>query len=272
MASCSTDSATTDVRVIGVDLAWSSGRTGLCLAEDGHVRESISAVSDEAVRGWIRERMGDDVLLAIDAPLSVINPTGRRPCEGALGSAYWHEQAGPHPANLGLRAFRAGVRGARLANDLGLSIDPAALACRPLHVAIEVYPHPALVCLCELDVSLKYKRRGHLEARRREFGVLLDCLRSFAHRDPPLDVESASRWRVLAGAIDEARGHGALDAVEDELDAMVCAYVGLYHMQHRGRTSLTVGDARNGYIVTPVCPRHERLIRNAAAARGVPID
>lgn len=260
------------MRVIGIDLAWSTGRTGVCLAEDGHVRESASMVSDEAVRGWVREHMGDEVLVAIDAPLSVINPAGRRPCEGVLGSAYWREQAGPHPANLGLRAFRTGARGARLASDLGLSIDPAALADRPRRVAIEVYPHPALVCLCQLEVTLKYKRRGPLEARRHEFGTLLDCLRSFVDRDPPLDVERAPRWTALAQAIDDARGHGALDAVEDELDAMVCAYVGLYHAQHRGRTSRTVGDARNGYIVTPVCPRHDRLIRSAAAARGVPID
>jgi predicted RNase H-like nuclease len=260
------------VRVIGVDLAWSTGRTGLCLAHDGQVGASFSVESDQAVCDSIREWMVGDVLVAIDAPLSVINPTGRRPCENVLSSAYWREQAGPHPANLGLPAFRAGVRGAWLARTLGLSIDPGALAGRPRRAAIEVYPHPALVCLCDLPVTLKYKRHGHLERRRREFRALLGCLRSFAGREPALDVERGPRWKLLGQAVDDAGGHRALDMVEDELDAMVCAYVGLYHAQHAGRASLTVGDPRNGYIITPVCLKHDRLIRDAAAARGVPIS
>jgi predicted RNase H-like nuclease len=32
-----------------------------------------------------------------------------------------------------------------------------------------------------------------------------------------------------------------------------------------------IGDGRRGYIVTPVTPRHAALIRERAAARGVPV-
>jgi predicted RNase H-like nuclease len=239
---------------------------------DGRVQDSAAVTSDEAIRRWVQERWAPEVLLAIDAPLIVVNRDRRRPCENVLGSAYWREQAGPHPANLSLPAFRAGVRGLALARDLGLSVDPEALGCRPLRAAIEVYPHPALVCLYDLPRTLKYKKRTALATRRAEFEALLACLRGFARLEPALDVTTAPRWPLLEDGVRGATSHAALEALEDELDGFVCAYVGLHHLARRGRGSLTVGDARHGYIVIPTCERHERLIRAAATARGVPVD
>lgn len=257
--------------MIGVDLAWSRGRSGLCAVAEGRVLDSASVASDEAIRRWVQERWTAEVLLAVDAPLIVVNQDRRRPCENVLGSAYWREQAGPHPANLSLPAFRAGVRGFLLARDLGLAVDPAALGRRPLRAAIEVYPHPALVCLFDLPRILKYKRRIDLAQRQREFEALLACLRGFADLEPALDVTTAPRWPLLEEGIRQASSHAALDALEDELDGFVCAYVGLHHLAHRGRGSLTVGDAHHGYIVIPTCARHEQLVRLAATARGIPV-
>jgi predicted RNase H-like nuclease len=54
-----------------------------------------------------------------------------------------------------------------------------------------------------------------------------------------------------------------LDRVEDELDAFVCAYIGLYHAVHGVPRSVVVGDISTGYIVVPVAgaqrdaPLHE---------------
>jgi predicted RNase H-like nuclease len=58
-----------------------------------------------------------------------------------------------------LPSFRAGVRGGRIARELGLSIDPSFEPGSGVRRAIEVYPHPAIVALFELPLTLKYKAK-----------------------------------------------------------------------------------------------------------------
>ena len=64
----------------------------------------------------------------------------------------------------------------------------------------------------------------------------------------------------------------ALKRLEDELDAYVCAYIGVYHLAWSGTRSLTVGDGKCGYIVTPVAPRHARSMRARALELGVRVS
>ncbi|HEU5322728.1 MAG TPA: DUF429 domain-containing protein [Methylomirabilota bacterium] len=262
------------MRVVGVDLAWSTGRTGLCAVEAGRVLDSARVTTDDEIVAWVRGRDAPELLLAVDAPLIVANATGRRPCEGVVSGAYGAQHAGTHPANLGLPAFARGVRGARLARRLALDTAPAALDVPPRRAAIEVYPHAALVSLFGLPRILKYKaRRGRTAAARRAaFLALLDRLRELAALHPPLAVTTSPRWAGLESAVRRAARAAELDAVEDELDAYVCAYVGAYHLAWRGRRSLTVGDAARGYIVTPVDEAHAARLRRLGGARGVGVS
>lgn len=262
------------MRVIGVDLAWGPrGRTGLCAVDDARVLDSTSVVTDADVDGWIRRWAADEMLVAIDAPIVVENLTGCRPADWVLGCAYGREHAGPHPANRSMQSFRDGTRALALAGRLGLGVDPARIAERPVRLAIEVYPHPALVCLFGLETTLKYKAKRHRDraARRRAFEELLRCLGKLAGFDPALDVATSPRWRVLVAEVDRATSGAGLDRIEDELDAYLCAYVGLYHLRWHGSRSLTVGDLATGYIVTPVDAAHAERLRARAAQRGVPV-
>ena len=39
--------------------------------------------------------------------------------------------------------------------------------------------------------------------------------------------------------------------VEDQVDALVCALIGLWHVRHAGRRSEVFGDAATGFVVLP---------------------
>lgn len=261
------------MRVIGVDLAWGARNcSGLCAVDDGHVLASACLRSDAEIEAWIRQWDTDELLVAFDAPLVVRNRTGRRPCEAVFSSAFAAEHAVPYPANLTL--LRNDVRAARLARRLGLSVEPQAVRRRPVRAAIEVFPHPALVVFLGRAERLPYKARPgrSLAIRHAAMGELLQGLLDLKRADPPLDVTTGPEWRSLAATCDARPAGAALKKLEDEMDAYVCAYIGCYHLAWAGRRSLTVGDGRRGYIVTPVTPRHAALIRARAAVAGVPVN
>ena len=261
------------MRVLGIDLAWGQrARTGLCAVEHATVVGSASLRSDAELDAWIQRWRDAEVLLAIDAPIVVRTLAGRRPCERVLSRAYGAQHASPHSSNRSMAAFLDGGRASALARRARVSTDPARLGVRPLRAAIEVYPHTALVSLFSLSTSLKYKAKKMRSPaeRRREFERLIGHLRQFRQMEPPLDVTTSPRWVALVGELRDAASGAALDRLEDELDAYVCAYVGLYHLRWRGtERSMVVGDGRNGYIVTPVDGRQVPRIRAEARQLGV---
>jgi predicted RNase H-like nuclease len=258
------------VRALGIDLAWGARNvTGLCAVEADRVLDSASARTDGEIDAWIARWIApaDEAIVGIDAPLIVPNLGGRRPCEAVFCEALRERQAGVYPANLALPSFHNGIRGAALAARHGFSLDPTTCAAAPVRVALEVYPHSAMLALFGLTRTLKYKRKHARAVRAGAFAELLDGLRGLAGADPPLDVKTSPRWAALEAAVETGRG----SRVEDELDAYVCAYAAVYHGRWRGRRSLVVGDGALGYIVTAVDAAMEQGLRIAAARRGVPI-
>jgi predicted RNase H-like nuclease len=252
------------VRVVGVDLAWAEhNRTGLCAVEGGRVVDSATAGDDDEVAGWIEDHAAANVMVAFDAPLIVRNRTGCRGCERVIASVWGRAHASCHVANLRRPWFAKGGRAHRLARRLRLTTNPAAVSEAPARVAIEVYPHTALVSLFRLPVILKYKAgRSRVNGvstprtvhhRRREFRRLLRCLVDLRDGRPPLRVETAAAWSRVSAMVEDAKTGAELDRVEDELDAYVCAYVGWHYYHRRGnRDCAVIGDARCGYVVTPV--------------------
>ena len=243
---------------VGVDLAWGQNRpTGLAALDDGgHLVHLSAQDTDESILAALAPYVEGQCLVAFDAPLVVTNPTGNRPGEQALNRDFARFDAGAHPSNTAKREFVQGPRGGRLAALLGLDIDPESRAARR---AIEVYPHPATVSLFRLGRTLKYKnKQGRpLPGLRQELRRLVHLLEGLGDAELPLHLRDHGPWAELSAAVDSAATKSDLRRAEDQVDAVVCAYVAMF-AQHRPELTTTYGDLETGYIVTPTLPAGHR--------------
>ncbi|WP_156686808.1 DUF429 domain-containing protein [Mycobacterium sp. Marseille-P9652] len=235
----------------GVDLAW-AGRnpTGVAVLDaDGRLVHLGAVREDASIVAALSPYVRGECLVAFDAPLVVNNPTGQRPAEAALNRDFRRFEAGAHPCNTAKPEFADGPRAARLADALGLDIDPRSAAARR---AIEVYPHAATVVLFRLARTLKYKAKPGrtLDGLRSELVLLMDGIERLADTAVPLGVEHHAGWGELRRQVVAAQRKSELRRVEDPVDAVVCAYVALYAERRPERITL-YGDHATGYIVTP---------------------
>lgn len=239
---------------IGLDLAWGEKKpTGVAVVDDaGHLLHVSSQTDDATITAALSAYTAGPCLVAIDAPLVVVNAAGNRPAEKALNRDYRAFQAGAHPANTGKPEFAAQPRGARLASALGLDIDPHSSADRR---AIEVYPHPATIALFRLGRTLKYKQRTGRTATDLRLALLqlMHLVESLRGVQPPLVVADHQNWRDLFAQVEAAQRKSELRRVEDQVDAVLCAYVAMY-AQTRPESTTLYGDLATGYIVTPSLP------------------
>jgi len=239
---------------VGVDLAWGQRKpTGVAIVDDaGRLVTVSAATSDGSIRSAVAPYVAGDCVVGIDAPIIVTNPTGQRPAERALNADFAKFQAGAHPANTGKPEFADGTRAGRLAEAIGLDIDPHAGASRR---ALEVYPHAATVALFRLGRTLKYKAKpGRSVAQlSAELLRLMDLVEGLATADPPLRVADCDDWTTLRAAAETAERKSDLRRVEDPVDAVVCAYVAMFTARRPDAVTY-YGDADTGVIVTPTLP------------------
>lgn len=245
------------MRFVGLDLAWSPRNPSgvVVLGWEGDRAQPLAWQEalgpDEEIIAFIRNGLADEPgLVAVDAPLSVPNETGTRPCDLALSQAYRRKEAGALPANR--RRLGPRPRGEELVHrlsELGFTFSPRVSPRQPVRQVIEVYPHPAAVELFGLEKTLKYKaKKGRsLETRRRELSRYRRLLASLRAREPPLQAGGLlSRIEVAT-----LRG-GALKRAEDLLDALLCAYIALYIWWHGPEGYRVFGDETNGFILVPI--------------------
>lgn len=239
---------------VGLDLAWGERKpTGVAVVDDdGELLLVTAAVSDDEIVEALGDWVAGDCLVAVDAPLIVSNPAGNRPAEAALNRDFARFDAGAHPSNTGKPEFRDGTRGARIARRLGLDMNPRSGRTRR---AIEVYPHPATVALFRLGRTLKYKNKPgrDLEQLRGQLIMLMSLLEGLAGAQPALRLTTSAGWRELRDVVERAERKSQLRVVEDQVDAVLCAYLALFATR-RPDLVTTYGDFETGYIVTPTLP------------------
>jgi predicted RNase H-like nuclease len=243
-----------DRRFVGIDLAWGeNGTTGLAVSDSGGALLDVThARTDQQIESWMGRWASGPTLVAIDAPLIVRNSHGQRPCERLVGRYFGKYQAFCHSSNMTNPNFVDGGRGLRLSAALGLDVDPDSGADRR---AIEVYPHPAIVALFRLPRIIRYKNKPGRDfpSLHAEMSRLLGLVESLEDADVPLRVRDNQAWTVLRAAVAQAVRKSELGNVEDDIDAVVCAYIAAYHHAVPQRTRV-LGSYADGYIVTPVQP------------------
>ncbi len=237
---------------VGLDLAWGYRRpTGVAVLDDaGRLVEVASVRTDEEILALVSPYASAPCVVAMDAPLIVTNPTGNRPAERELNADFARFDAGAHPSNTAKPEFADGTRAGRLAARLGLSLDPASGSSR----ALEVYPHAATISLFGLGRTLKYKQKTgrDLELLRGELLALMGFVEGLEDAEPALQLQGTG-WQALRSAAEQAARKADLRVVEDQVDAVVCAYVALFATR-RPDDVTTYGTPETGVITTPTLP------------------
>jgi predicted RNase H-like nuclease len=167
-------------------------------------------------------------LVAVDMPLSHEPITSRRISDNLVSQAYGARHCGTHTPS----ATRPGPLSDGLRAAFGAAGYPLATTGQPGHVLIEVYPHPALVELARADRRLPYKMSKvrtywpRLTATERRALLFEEWERIITL----LDREIAGVAAALPPALTAASAV-ALKAKEDQIDAVVCAWVGTRVLQ-----------------------------------------
>jgi predicted RNase H-like nuclease len=248
------------MRFIGLDLAWSfRNPTGAAAIEGDTMGGRLIAArllhDDDEVIGFVEEQARDGpALVAIDAPLSVPNETGRRPAEVEITPVFARYHAGAHPVNRTRLARDGIVRGEVILERLlaqGFVHHTEVEAHVPVRQIVEVYTHPAIVSIFELNRIIRYKARPNRshEERLAEFATYQARLRSLKDAEPALlntdDLLAQDITRLIKARLKD---------YEDILDGLMCAYIAHY-LWHWGMARARVfGNITQGYITTPVPP------------------
>ena len=237
------------MQVAGIDLAWGiKARTGLALTDtDGRIVKSASVVSNADIVAFLAG--STPVVIAIDAPIVVRNPTGMRECERLLSADFRRFHAGTHPTNMGRPSMQPEPRAMALARRFGWHLENTRPLSNESPVAIEVYPHSAMVGLFGLARILEYKAKSGrtLDSRRQEFHELMDLTER--HCNETLQLSHNKRWHEIRQIVHGASKQSTLSLLEDELDAIFCAYVAWVFAHDPDRLK-TYGTSNEGAVVT----------------------
>lgn len=241
------------MKFIGIDLGWRSQPSGLCCLEwiDGQLQlldlDRKEAIAD--ILTWIDQSVQPDqpAIIAVDAPTLIPNATGSRLPDKLSHKYFGKYHAGCYPANQNLPFADRTINFGLELESRGFAHAPTIEPQKLSRYQIEVFPHPAIVNLFNLERILKYKK-GRLTERRLELiklqNYLLDILPSLSPSLRPL--------RLCGSFPSEIPTTGAaLKATEDKLDSLICAYVAAYWWYWGEQRNLVLGDRTTGYIIIP---------------------
>lgn len=244
---------------LGIDLAWKSKNpSGICVLQGDGCRWSLCRLETAVGHaGWfvdLAASFGDDVVVAIDAPLII---SAQRRAEREVGRLFSSYHASAYPADRALlepAGLLAGPDLGEALGDRGFSLDPRVL--QPggggRH-AFEVYPHTLHVVWFDLCERIPYKAK-----RGRSPSDLVDCLQYYQRclgkvlrcwMPELLEASQELRGLLDPGAA-ECRGRERKD-LEDRLDAVTCA-LAAYRAWRDGVDDCEIlGDTQDGYIAVP---------------------
>lgn len=236
------------MKFVGIDFGWRSQPSGLCCLtwSDGlHLVELNRLESIADILAWVDRHVpaSDDGMIAVDAPTLIPNATGMRLCDRLAHKYFGRYHAGCYPANLSSPFAERTVGLGRSLEARGFTHAPILEPQQTGRYQIEVFPHPAIVNLFQLDRIIKYKK-GKIAERQVELQRFRQhILTDLPTLDPPLPLPALP--------VVPTQG-AALKALEDQLDSLICAYVAAYWWYWGVQRNQVLGDRATGYIVVPL--------------------
>jgi len=234
------------LRFLGIDFGWENKPSGVAaLSWDGvslRLEDIGRPDTPESVVRWVDDGAAEDCGIGIDAPLVIPNDTGMRPCDREAHARFGRYHAGAYPANRSRPFWRRTTSLSEALEQRGFRHGNMLAARAGGRWQIEVHPHAASVQLFGLDQIIKYKR-GTLAERRHG----LRCYRELLLKNLP-----RLSPHVAGLTLPELpRSGAALKAAEDQIDAVLCAYIAA-HWWYWGRArNHVLGDSESGYIIVP---------------------
>jgi predicted RNase H-like nuclease len=230
---------------IGVDLGWYGKPSGLASiglrGSTLHLRNIARLENVDDILGWIQSEAGSGTAVAaVDAPLIIRNQASIRPAERELNADFRRFHAGCHAANLGRPFARNVIAFSRRLEALGFRHGASMTPRQPGRFQIEVHPHAATVSLFGLDRIVKYKR-GTREHRAKGLRRLRRLMMTHL---PALDPALSLRLPAVPRT-------GSTKPAEDQIDAVLCAYIGARWWLWAKKRSRLYGNEESGYIVVP---------------------
>ncbi len=197
---------------------------------------------------WIENHVSSDegAMIAVDAPLLIHNATGTRLCDRLTHKYFGRYHAGCYPANLGRPFAERTVRFGKNLETRWFNHAPSLEAQKIGRYQIEVFPHPAMIHLFQLSRILKYKK-GNLAEKKAELQKLQHYIQTILpNLTPALDLTD-----FLLLSLPLSLTGKQLKAIEDQLDSLICAYIGAYWWYWGTEKNWVLGDQETGYIVVP---------------------
>ncbi|BAY52854.1 hypothetical protein NIES2134_120660 [Thermostichus vulcanus NIES-2134] len=249
------------MRFLGVDLAWQGGASGYCClqwqGQDLAVVALDRACDTQELLAWIDRDApsAQAAMVAVDAPLIIPNFRGMRSCDRQSHQVLGRYHAGCYPANQ-QSPFASHTTGfSQALSQRGFHHAPTIRPQQSGRFQIEVFPHATAIALFQLDQIIKYKK-GRLTERRRGLARLRELMTThLCHCEPPLRLQFPEALPTTGRD---------LKVLEDQLDAILCAYTGAswwYWGSDRhwvlGSESFSPAPAttdaylKTGYIVVP---------------------
>ncbi len=239
------------MKFIGIDLGWQSGKTGLCCLQYSDNKFKIldldCILEIEDILNWIDDLtpLSTPALIAVDAPTIIPNQTGNRLPDKLTHKYFGRYHAGCYPANLNRPFAQRTVKFGISLEAKGFIHAPTIKPQKPGRFQIEVFPHPAIVNLFGLAKILKYKK-GRLADRKSE---LLKLHQYIINILPTLEPALEISEHLLD--TENINSMATLKTTEDQLDSLICAYVGAYWWYWGETKNLVLGNSTTGYIVIP---------------------
>ncbi|MEO8663450.1 MAG: DUF429 domain-containing protein [Bryobacteraceae bacterium] len=217
---------------LGIDLGWQERPTGVA-AVDANMRltEVTRLEKHKDVLDWMQSHEGDAVA-AVDAPLVIPNATGTREAEKLLNKEFRRFHAGCHAANQGRPFAKKVTAFSEALRKLGYRHQPTAGPKPHGRYQIEVHPHAASITFFDLPRIVKYKK-GRRADRSIELTRYRDLLSGLTIDLPEIPLK------------------GNLKPVEDQLDAIFCAYIAHHWWSTGPAGNYIFGDDEQGAIVVP---------------------
>jgi predicted RNase H-like nuclease len=249
------------MKFIGIDLGWKSQPSGLCYLQLVDNKLQIIQLDRQELIAdiftWIDDciQPGEPGIIAVDAPTLIPNEKGSRLPDKLSHKYFGKYHAGCYPANQNLPFAERTINFGLELESRGFAHAPTMEPQKPGRYQIEVFPHPAIAHLFDLQRILKYKK-GRIAERQGELLKLYNYITNILPCLEPALIVSSQFPTQVSGLIgvdffSSSRTGKELKAAEDKLDSLICAYVAAYWWYWGEERNLVLGDVSTGYIVIP---------------------